>query len=462
MTKEFVHEPILPEPTEENGFINQAGKTVTFLLGTDYFIGAPHTNEQRVAITPAQAHQLKSWLAQLGIDLKLYVVRDAGLRAGFPDSDYEAAGARIIGLEKLPYMHDHPHVVHALKESTSYEATIPGHFLRIGALHSGDFRPDCGLAEVLKKGNYSAVFDGSAVGGFAYKTDFPIKPSFRVPLRSSMSVYAGWLAGEDVGDALGERGERVVISGGGVVGTSAADVLLEKNRDQLSEILIIEKFPERCRQLEEQYAEYGNLVRIKEGTTIEDEDLRGARGLILTIFIQGSGATPKVTNTEQIKLMAENGHVVDVAIDEGGGVRTPMDDKIDPRTHKPYVVTIEDIKHAVASLGKGLSYHADNHMPRRRPHQASIEHGRTALMYLAALLYCCAAKDGTEGALKYIMDQDYIEEPKSIFAALILDLKHGLAFSNMNNVTGVYRHVLKKSDEIRQFLVDNGVTNLFV
>jgi len=84
------------------------------------------------------------------------------------------------------------------------------------------------------------------------------------------------------------------------------------------------------------------------------------------------------------------------------------------------------------------------------------------LMYLAALLYLCAAEGGTEGALHALMDHDYIERPGHIFDGLVLDLKHGLAFTNLGGVTGVYRQVLKKSAEIRQFLIDNEVTCLFV
>ena len=313
----------------------------------------------------------------------------------------------------------------------------------------------------MKKGNFTAIFDGSAVGGFAYKEyRFPVRPKFRVPLRSSMSVYAGWLAGEDVGDRL-ERKEKVVISGGGVVGTSSANVLLEKHLDQLEEILIIEKFPERCQELRKLYQDHP-VVRIEQGFDIKDEDLKDAKGLILTIFIQGSGATPKVTHTEQIRLMKRGGLVVDVAIDEGGGVAIPKDSQTDPATGKPYATTLEDVKQAVLELGRDLEYQADNHMPRRRPHQASIEHGKTALLYLAALLYASAAHGGPQPALKWMMDHDYIENPKTILDALVLDLKHGLAFSRLNGITGVYRHVLKRSDEIGEFLTDNNVQSLFV
>lgn len=451
--------PILPDRGETSGFAPLTDKRARLLLGTDYFIGAPTTHEQRVAITPDQAGQLKAWLAEHGVALELFVVADAGARAGFADSAYQAVGAQILTVAETAQM-PAPDVVHALKEPTDYEAHIPGEYMRIGALHTGDFRPDCGLAKVLVESDCCSVFDGSAVGGFAYKFDAPVRPRFPIPLRSSMSVYAGWLAGEDVGTSL-VANEKVVISGGGVVGTSAADVLLEKHAHQLAQILIIEKFPERCAALRAQYAAHPQVV-VKQGFAIADEDLDGAQGLILTIFVQGSGATPKVTSVEQVARMKRGGHIVDVAIDEGGGIRTRLDDQLDPQTGKRRLVSIEDTRAEVAALNHDLHYFADNHMPRRRPHEASIEHGKTALMYLATLLYLCAAHGGSQAALKHIMDHDYIVTPKTLADALILDLKHGLAFSNLHHTIALYRQVLKKSEEILAFLEEKGVHGVFV
>jgi len=73
-------------------------------LGTDYFIGALHTHEQRVTLTPSQAKRLSNWLAEVGAELKLYVVRGAGVRTGLPDSEYVAAGATIIDVEDVARM----------------------------------------------------------------------------------------------------------------------------------------------------------------------------------------------------------------------------------------------------------------------------------------------------------------------------------------------------------------------
>jgi len=444
---------VLPEPSDENGFRRLDGGRARFLLGTDVHIGEPETCEQRVAVTPDQIRLLADWLGRLGVTLDRLVIRDAGKNAGFGNALYMEAGAEIVEETDLAQI-EPPHVVHALKEPTHYESTIPGPFIRIGALHTGDFKPESGLAEMLAKGNYSAIYDGSAVGGFAYLTPFPVRPAFRIPLRSSMSVYAGKLAGEDVGDQLAS-GERVVVSGGGVVGVSAVNVLLERHADQLKEILIIEKFQERCEQLRREYAQWP-MVQIKQGVEIGREEIEGAVGVILTIYVQGSGETPKVVDLDRLAAMKEGGIVVDVAIDEGGGV-----DIGKPGSGPGGAATVENIRLEVERLPKRLFYHADNHMPRRRPREASIEHGATTLMYQAALLYLCARHDGPAGALAAILDQDYIEKPKNILEALMLDLKHGLAFANEDGVAVLYRHNLKRSDEIRRFLNQRGVKAVF-
>ena len=460
MTQEKQYRGILPEPTPENGFQASGGLSVSFLLGTDVHIGEPETCEQRVAITPEQMGLLKRWLNELGIEGRFYVVSGAGNGAGFSDGMYVEVGAEIVEEEDLPRLERLPDVVHALKESTAYEATIPGAFIRIGALHSGDFTPDSGLAEFIAGGSFCGVFDGSAVGGFAYRCETDVKPKYPVPLRSSMSVYAGKLAGLDVSEHL-DVDEKVVISGGGIAGTSAVSVLLEeKNLERIREILILEKSPLRCEQLREQYAEYPK-VRIKQSGNVADEDLQGAKGFILTIFLQGSGATPKVARVEQMRLMREGAAIVDVAIDEGGGIRIPKDDEVDSVTGGRPRITAADVRGEIQALGKNLAYTADNHMPRRQPKLASVEPGETALMYLATLMYLCALKGSPEAALKFIMDQDYMEHPKTIMSALVLDLKHGMAFARQDNVMVLYRHVLKKSDEIRLFLKERGVQGVF-
>ena len=95
------------------------------------------------------------------------------------------------------------------------------------------------------------------------------------------------------------------------------------------------------------------------------------------------------------------------------------------------------------------------------PITANIEHGKTGLMYLATLLYLCAAQGGPVATVKYIMDQDNLENPKTIRDALELDLKNGMAFAKPRDITVLYRHVLKRSNDIQHYLDGKKVANTF-
>lgn len=443
---------VLPRPIAENGYLPLENREATFLLGTDYYIGYPEFPEQRVAITPLHCKVLGDWLDKLGVKLNLKVVANAGKGARFNDEEYVSAGAQIISEEQIAKI-DAPDVVHALKEPSKLEEDIAGPYLRIGALHTGDFREDCGLAKVLKKRNYSGIFDGSAVGGFAYNYDFEYKPKFLIPLRSSMSVYAGKLAGEDTGEVL-EANEKVIVAGGGIVGTAAIDVLLTKYGEKISTLLITEYSRRRCAELREMYKAYGDRVQVKQTSTVTSEDIKDAKGLILTIFIQGSGATPRVIDVADLAVMRRGGMVVDVAIDEGGGIRIP-------KHSTGAMVEAEDVRAEIDNLGLNLGYVADNHMPRRRPRSASEEHSLTSIPYIATMLYLCAREQGPVGALTHIMDKSYIVRPRNVLDAMVLDLKQGLAFVNLDEITVLYRHLNKKSNEIAGFLRDNDIRNVF-
>lgn len=131
----------------------------TFLLGIDRHIGeGTLEQETRVGITPSQAARLRRWLENAGISLDFYMVRGAGTSAGFDDEQYrQLAGAIIVDEIGIPKVRP-PHVVHALKEPCPYERWIPGPFVRIGALHTGSFSPNSGLAHLLGSPNFSAIF----------------------------------------------------------------------------------------------------------------------------------------------------------------------------------------------------------------------------------------------------------------------------------------------------------------
>src|SRR4029079_15948340 len=100
---------------------------------------------------------------------------------GFSDADFVAAGAEILTEGEIAWHDGPPDVVHALKEPSRYEAQVPGPSCRIGALHTGDFHSEGGLAGLLRKRNV-AIFDGSHVGA---------PDVFRIPIRGGLWRLAG-------------------------------------------------------------------------------------------------------------------------------------------------------------------------------------------------------------------------------------------------------------------------------
>ncbi|MFQ5852162.1 MAG: hypothetical protein ACE5JU_16450 [Candidatus Binatia bacterium] len=284
-------------------------KRATLFLGTDRHIDEGTSNqEKRVGVTPMQAKMLREWLEGIGVSLMFYVIKDTGIDANCPDRDYEAVGATIVKENELSSLSSGPDVVHALKEPSPYESMIPGFFMRIGALHVGSFRPSCGLAALLRKRNFSAILDGSAVGGFTCR----LSKTFQAPLRCSMSVFASRVAADTVAQNLASR-SKVVISGGGVVGVSALNRLLELGEDQYSEILIIEADRERYHHLNRMFRDRP-VIRTKLADQVNVEDLHDANGLILAAFRPGMRA-PKVVESQSLENLRRGSVIVDVSID---------------------------------------------------------------------------------------------------------------------------------------------------
>ncbi len=411
------------------------GKRVSFLLGTDRHLdeGTAH-QEKRVGITPEQTRVLIDWLEHVGLRPTFYVVSGAGADAGYLDTDYNQAGAAIVHENKLGSLTPRPDVVHALKEPCSYEATIPGPFMRIGALHVGAFYPSCGCATLLRKRNFAAIFDGSAIGGYTCK----LSGGFQAPLRCSMSLFAGKVAADLVNHHL-DGNEIVIILGGGVVGVSVLQRLLQTEVHRYSEIVLIEANADRCEHLRQLFKGQA-VVQVRHSHRVDATDLKDASGLILAAFRPGDKA-PKVVDLPSLQKMRNGSIIVDVSIDEGGSVLTPEG---------------KTTEQAIAELGMNHLYVADSHMPRRYPREASEAHGRAVLPYLAVLLYLAAKTGSAAQATKHILSVDCNEAMRSYFDLLVCDLKNGLAFTGPSPV-GLSERLVKGRHQVMEFLNQHGI-----
>lgn len=432
----------------------------TFLLGTDRHIGEEHLppggaatpeedpRERRVGITPGQVAGMMDWLGATGMKPRVLVVAGAGEQAGYPDTAYEDAGAVIISEGATASMDPAPDVVHALKEPTAYEARLPGRCIRIGALHLGDFHAESGLAAMLKKGNFSAVVDGSYLGGHAYK----LRGGFDVPLRKTMSAYAGDIgADEFVGGVMSrEPGHKhkVVVVGGGVAGRAAALRILRTFRALAGEVVIVEHVEGARRALEKDFAGE-KLVRVVAGNKVGEAELDGATALVVATFRES--AKDFVTTLGALKAMRRGGVIVDISCDEGPSVEVAGVEKLDGEAARKFV------HDAVAALGTGLDYEADTHLPRKRPREASEAHGRVAWPYLCAMMHLCGACGGAEGAVEFLKGHKVEPGGTDLFSAMLGDLRTGMVITGPRPVVMHIALEAKTERAVNAFAAQHGV-----
>jgi alanine dehydrogenase len=403
-----------------------AKRTVELLVGTDRFIGRKqHVIEKRVGVTPDQIRQLHEAFRAMHLTLRTYVIAGAGARAGYADGDYVHAGAEIVGLDELEWLDGPPDVVHALKEPSPYEARVPKPFCRIGALHSGDFDPSSGLAELLVSGDV-AVFDGSNIGA---------SRAFRIPIRGRMSRVAGQIAAEWVIEHLDRRRvteSRAIVVGGGYAGQAAVERLLEDGRCAKIHLFDDAGQPARLQYLRDFYegvadVEVGGISGMDDPTLLAVVD--GAFSIIFAVARPKQRA-PKTIGVESLARLKKGGLVVDISIDEGGSIHDP--------TIRATWSSKETIPYLTSRVQQGgHDYRAISNMPRAYPYTASSAHGEEVLPYIATLLFLSAKNGGTQGVLDELEARS--TDPASsdpahaqqghILEALMQDLRNGLAIS---------------------------------
>ena len=399
--------------------LSYARSKVSFLLGTDEMIHL----EARVAMTPDHIERLQADLAEVGLEAEIYVVSGAGDRAkpSFTDEDYEASGAEVISVEEAADLDDLD-VVHALKEPTSYESTLPGRMLRIGALHLASKPP--GICDLLKAKNFSAILDGGTVGNCSYL----LVEGDRTPIVGSMSRFAGMVAGRKVVEGLERNGVgagKMIIVGGGIAGQAA----IREVGPKTEKLVVIEPWEPMRRRLKAMLPGMG-FHDYEIQAELTDELMEGAVGIVFA-HRSGAKAAEKVCNYEQIRKLAKGAAISDIAIDQGGAI-----------AHDGYVET-DDATTArekyIALLGDDYAYYAEVNMPREEPHHASLTHGEASLPYVTTLLALCAHLGGPEQAAARLLEkpvkiygQGEDVEGMSIFEAILQDLRNGLQLAYLD------------------------------
>jgi alanine dehydrogenase len=280
--------------------------------------------EERVGLTPAGAADLVRGGSTVGVEA------GAGERAGFPDELYLAAGADIVSCEEAWAAQ----TVVKVKEPVAREYGFLREDLTLFTyLHLAADRP---LTE--------ALLDAGTLG-IAYET---VADGTGLPLLAPMSEIAGRLAahasathlmrpgggqGMLLGGSPGVAPARVLVIGGGVVGTQAALLALGMQ----AEVTVLDMSPARIRQLD---VLLGGRARVlmSDAATV-DAELAHADVVIGAVLIPGHAA-PKVVTREQLSLLRPGALLIDVAIDQGGAFETSR-----PTTYDSPIFEVDGVRH---------------------------------------------------------------------------------------------------------------------
>lgn len=169
-----------------------------------------------------------------------------------------------------------------------------------------------------------------------------------LPLLAPMSEVAGRLSIQAAAHALekhnggqglllggvpGVAAARIVIIGGGVVGTNAAKMAVGVG----AEVTILDRSLPRLRELDDLF---GGAVRTLYSKQINlEEEVAEADAVIGAVLVPGASA-PKLVSRAMLSTMKPGAVLVDVAIDQGGCFETSK-----PTTHDNPVYIVDDVVH---------------------------------------------------------------------------------------------------------------------
>ena len=293
-------------------------------------IGCPteiKPQEFRVGVTPNAAQEA------VGHGHEVIVQSGAGLGAGFDDAAFEAAGARII--ETAEEVFAEADMIVKVKEPQAVERAM----LREGQvlftyLH---LAPDAAQTRDLLASGCTAI---------AYET--VTDRAGGLPLLAPMSEVAGRLApqvgawtlqkanggrGVLMGGVPGVGPARVIVIGGGVVGTHAARIAAGMGAD----VTVLDRSLPRLRTLDDVFGGMFNTGYSSAG--LLEELLPQADMVIGAVLIPGAAA-PKLVRRDQFGVMKPGAALVDVAIDQGGCFETSR-----ATTHADPVYEVDGIMH---------------------------------------------------------------------------------------------------------------------
>jgi alanine dehydrogenase len=293
-------------------------------------IGVPteiKKQEFRVGLTPESVGELIRAGHQVSIQ------DEAGVGSGFSNQDYVNAGAEILPDADAVFA-DSELIVKVKEPQPEETARLTPKHILFTYLH---LAPDPVQAKGLMDSGCLAI---------AYETvtdrdgALPLlRPMSQVAGRMSMQVAAWALMktkrgrGVLLGGVPGVMPAKVVIIGGGVSGTNAAEIAVGMRAD----VTIFDRDNIRLAELDEAFR--GGVKTIYSTATSLAAAVKEADLVIGAVLIPGASA-PKLITREQLSTMKTGAVLVDIAIDQGGCFETSK-----ATTHEDPIYEVDGILH---------------------------------------------------------------------------------------------------------------------
>ncbi|MFK7787940.1 MAG: alanine dehydrogenase [Phycisphaeraceae bacterium] len=293
-------------------------------------IGVPKeikSDEYRVSMLPVGVEELTKR------GHSVLVEKSSGIGSGYEDERYVAAGGTLVGTAEEIF--EKADMIVKVKEPQPIEtAMMRGGQVVFTYFH---FAADRELTEGCLASGASCV---------AYET--LVDRQGRLPLLTPMSEVAGRMAIQEgakylekpqegrgilLGGVPGVEPAKVLILGGGIVGTQAAIVAAGMGAD----VTIMDVSLDRLRHLDEIMPAnvttvYSDLHAIREHAVKSD--------LVIGAVLIPGGRTPVLIPKEMLKDMLPGSVIIDVGVDQGGCIETTR-----PTTHAEPIYIIDQVVH---------------------------------------------------------------------------------------------------------------------
>jgi alanine dehydrogenase len=293
-------------------------------------IGVPKeikVHEYRVGLVPAAAREL----VEAGHEVLVQTGAADGI--GFSDADYLRVGAKIAATAAEIFAASD--MIVKVKEPQPQECAM----LRKGQilytyLH---LAPDPQQTEALVKSGATCI---------AYET--VTAPDGSLPLLTPMSEVAGRMSiqvgayclqkanggrGILLGGVPGVAPAKVVILGGGVSGTHAAEMAVGLRAD----VTVVDRSVKRLRELS---SIFGATLRTEYSTQEHIDTLVMEADLVVGAVLIAGAAAPKLVTRDMVRRMKPGSVLVDISIDQGGCFETSK-----ATTHADPTYVIDDVIH---------------------------------------------------------------------------------------------------------------------